>query len=152
MPDTNVPYSDATERSAAPVVWQPDRTPEAPSWPIPALQTALWRGARGLCPACGQTHAFVGYLKVVPACSQCGAPLGSYRADDAPPYFTIFIVGHVLAPLIFFVETSFHPELWMQAAMWLPASAALCLGLLRPVKGATLGLMLKLGMVKTDDT
>ena len=152
MPDTNVPYSDAAARPVEPVVWRPDRTPDVPSWPIPALQTAMWRGARGLCPACGETHAFAGYLRVVPECSHCGAPLGLFRADDAPPYFTIFIVGHLLAPLIFLVETSYHPAMWVQAAMWLPGSAVLCLALLRPVKGATLGLMLKLGMVKTDDT
>ncbi len=134
-----------------PTFWQPDRTPLAPSWPIPPMTTCLWRGARGLCPACGLTHAFAGYLKVVPECAACGAPLGEYRADDAPPYFTIFLVGHLLAPFIFVVETSFHPALWVQAAVWLPTCAIACLVLLRPVKGATLGLMLRLGMVKTDD-
>lgn len=137
--------------SAARTVWQPDRTPVAPAWPIPPLATAMWRGARGLCPACGQTHAFAGYLAVVPVCSHCTAPLGEYRADDAPPYFTIFLVAHLLAPIIFTVETSFHPALWLQAAVWLPVCLVACLVLLRPVKGATLGLMVKLGMVKTDE-
>ncbi len=146
MPDTNAPGTIVPQ----PTVWQPDREPAEPAWPIPPLTTALWRGARGLCPACGQTHAFAGYLKVVPECMNCGAPLGSYRADDAPPYFTIFIVGHLLAPIIFTVETTWHPALWLQAAIWLPVSLVLTLGLLRPVKGATLGLMLRLGMVKTD--
>ena len=84
-------------------------------------------------------------------CSHCTAPLGEYRADDAPPYFTIFLVGHLLAPIIFTVETSFHPALWLQAAVWLPVCLVACLVLLRPVKGATLGLMVKLGMVKTDE-
>ena len=133
------------------IVWQPDRTPVLPAWPIPPLATAMWRGARGLCPACGKTHAFAGYLKVVPVCTNCTAPLGEYRADDAPPYFTIFIVGHLLAPIIFAVETTYHPALWLQAAIWLPVCLIACLALLRPVKGATLGLMVKLGMVKTDE-
>lgn len=145
MPDSNVPVS-------SPDVWEPDRTTAEPSWPLPPLLTAMGRGLRGLCPACGQTHAFAGYLKVVPECVNCGAPLGAYRADDAPPYFTIFIVGHLVAPMIFFIETTYHPELWLQAAIWLPACLVLTLGLLRPVKGATLGLMLKLGMVKTEDS
>lgn len=134
-----------------PTVWQPDRSPEVPAWPIPPMPTALLRGARCRCPACGETRCFSGYLEVVPECSNCRAPLGSYRADDAPPYFTIFIVGHLLAPLIFLVETTFHPALWVQAAVWLPVCAVACLVLLRPVKGATLGLMLKLGMVKQED-
>ena len=134
-----------------PTVWQPDRTPALPSWPIPPLTTALFRGLRCRCPACGQTKAFNGYLRVTTECTNCGAPLGQYRADDAPPYFTIFIVGHLVAPFIFLLESTFHPALWIQAAIWLPVCTILCLGLLRPIKGATLGLMLRLGMVKTDD-
>lgn len=144
MPDT-IPTQPAA------TVWQPDRAPVLPTWPVPTLWPALWRGARGLCPACGQTHAFAGYLKVKPVCAVCTAPLGAVRADDAPPYFTIFLVGHLLAPMIFFVDKAFYPALWVQAAIWLPASLVMTLVLLRPVKGATLGLMLKLNMVKTDD-
>lgn len=106
----------------------------------------------GLCPACGKTHAFAGYLKVVPECLECGAPLGLFRADDAPPYFTIFIVGHILIPILYWVETAYRPPLWLDAAIFLPLGLVMTLGLLRPVKGATLGLMLKLGMVKSDDT
>ena len=134
-----------------PTRWQPDRRPVAPPWPVPALSVAMWRGARGLCPACGQTRAFAGYLRVVPECHHCGAPLGSMRADDAPPYFTIMIVGHLLVPLMFWLETSVRPALWVHAAVWLPLSLVLTLALLRPVKGATLGLMLKLGLTKAHD-
>ena len=51
-----------------PVRWQPDRTPALPPWPAPPLFTAMGRGIMGRCPACGQTHLFKGYLKVVPQC------------------------------------------------------------------------------------
>lgn len=122
-----------------------------PPWPSPPLLTAMGRGLLGHCPACGQTHAFAGYLKVVPACVACGAPLGRLRADDAPPYFTIFIVGHIIVGLLLWVEQAYKPPLWVHAALWLPISLAMTLALLRPVKGATLGLMLKLGMGKSDD-
>lgn len=134
-----------------PVRWQPDRAPEAPPWPVPPLFTALGRGAMGRCPACGQTHVFDGYLTVVPVCVACGAPLGSVRADDAPPYFTIFIAGHIIIPLLFWTDQTYSPPLWVLAAIFLPLTTIVCLGLLRPVKGATLGLMLKLGMLKLDD-
>ncbi len=33
---------------------------------------------------------------------------GGMRADDAPPYFTILIVGHVLVPLVFVVEKAWN--------------------------------------------
>ena len=132
-------------------LWQPDREVAVPPWPVPPLLVAMGRGARGLCPACGQTRAFRGYLAVVPECLACHAPLGSYRSDDAPPYFTIFIVGHLLFPIMYWVETSYRPPLWVHAAVFLPLALVMTLGLLRPVKGATLGLMVKLGMVKSDD-
>ena len=134
-----------------PIRWEPDRSEAVPAWPIPPLKTVLVRGVKGLCPACGETHAFEGWLKVVPECLNCTAPLGRYRADDAPPYFVLFLVGHIVVPLLFLVETNFHPALWLQAAVWIPISCGLAAALLRPVKGATLGWMLRLGMVRTDD-
>jgi uncharacterized protein (DUF983 family) len=118
---------------------------------VPPLFTALRRGLVGLCPACGQTHAFRGYLTVVPRCVACGAPLGAVRADDAPPYFTIFISGHIVIPLLFYVDHTYNPPIWVLSTIFVHLMALLCLALLRPVKGATLGLMLKLGMMKQDD-
>lgn len=134
-----------------PVRWQPDRKPQAPPWPVPPLLTAMGRGLLGRCPACGQTRCFNGYLSVVPTCVACSAPLGNLRADDAPPYFTIFIVGHIIVGLLLWAEGAYKPPLWVHAAIWLPLSLILTLTLMRPIKGATLGLMLKLGMAKADN-
>ena len=134
-----------------PVRWQPDRTPALPAWPVPPMPTAIGRGILGRCPACGQTRCFDGYLHVVPVCVACTAPLGSLRADDLPPYLTIFIVGHVIVGLMMWIENAYQPDFWLQAAVWLPLSLVLTLALLRPVKGGVLGLMLKLGMAKPDD-
>jgi uncharacterized protein (DUF983 family) len=104
-----------------------------------------------LCPACGQTKLFQGYLTVTPVCANCGAPLGLARADDAPPYFTIVAVGHIIIPSMLIVERAYEPPLWLHAAIWLPLTLVLALLFLRPIKGATVALMLKLGMFKTDD-
>ena len=131
--------------------WRPDRTTPAVSWPVPRLADALGRGLCMRCPACGQTKLFTGYLKVTPVCGNCGAPLGSARADDAPPYFTVLIVGHLVVPSMWAVERAYAPAIWVQVAVWVPLTIALTLGLLRPVKGATVGLMLKLGMLKSSD-
>ncbi len=136
---------------AAPIIWTPKRDVALPPWPVPALGTALLRGLRCRCPACGQTDMFRGYLRVVDACANCGAPLGSARADDAPPYFTIFAVGHIVVPLMFLVERAYQPSMWVHAALWLPLTTVLSLAFLRPIKGATVGLMLRLGMMKSAD-
>jgi uncharacterized protein (DUF983 family) len=136
----------ATER------WEPGRSKEINPWPMPALGTAIGRGFLGHCPACGKGRIFSGFLTVVGACSHCGAPLGLARADDAPPYFTILVVGHMIIPLLFLADRSQALPVWALSAIFLPLTLALALALIRPIKGATVGLMLNLNMLKSDPT
>ena len=131
-----------------PVRWQPDRTTTPPPWPVPTLAVALGRGFLGRCPACGQSHLFNGFLRVVPECTHCGAPLGLARADDAPPYFTILIVGHIVIPALVLMQKYDDPPGWLLAAIFLPLTLFLALGLIRPIKGSTVGLMLTFNMLK----
>jgi len=131
--------------------WEPDRSTPRNAWPMPSLATAIGRGLLGRCPACGKGRIFEGFLKVTAACRVCAAPLGLARADDAPPYFTILIVGHIVIPLLFVVDRLQLP-VWMMSAMFLPLTLALALGLIRPIKGGTVGLMLNLNMLKSDPT
>ncbi len=128
--------------------WQPDRS--LPPWPLPPMATAIGRGLLGRCPACGKSHMFNGFLRVVPACSHCAAPLGLARADDAPPYFTILITGHIVIPLMLLLERARQPPTWAMTAIFVPLTLVLAVGLLRPVKGGTVALMLALNMLKTD--
>ena len=116
--------------------------------PAPPLLTALRRGLFCRCPECGEGHVFRGYLTVVDACEVCGSPLGLARADDAPPYFTILIVGHIIVPLLYTVDRAWQPSMLTMSALFLPMTLGLSLGLLRPIKGATVGLMLHLNMLK----
>jgi uncharacterized protein (DUF983 family) len=134
----------------APTRWQPDRTTKPPPWPVPPLGTALGRGLMGRCPGCGQGRLFGGFLRVVVQCESCGAPLGLARADDAPPYFTILIVGHIVIPAMLIMQKASNPPTWLLSAIFVPLTLILALGLLRPVKGATVGLMLTFNMLKTD--
>lgn len=124
----------------------PPPRPGAPAWAIPSMWAALSRGAANRCPSCGQGTLFRGYLRVAERCTACGAPVGRIRADDAPPYFTIFIVGHVVIPLMLLAERGYTPSPWTMAAVFLPLTLLLSLVLLRPVKGATVGLMMRLGI------
>jgi uncharacterized protein (DUF983 family) len=134
-----------------PTRWVPNRAPASPAWPVPGLSQALLRGLRGRCPACGGVPIFVGWLRVRPACPVCTAPLGAVRADDAPPYAVIFIVGHVVVGSLVMLERFVVLSVLTEAAIFLPITLVLALGLLRPVKGAVLGLMLRLGMVTQPD-
>jgi uncharacterized protein (DUF983 family) len=107
---------------------------------------AMRRGASGKCPACGKGSLFTKFLKVTPTCAHCGAALHHQRADDAPPYFTIFIVGHIMIPLVFIVERVWQPSYLIHAALWLPLTLGLTLALMPIVKGAVVGLQWALGM------
>jgi uncharacterized protein (DUF983 family) len=114
-----------------------DAVAEPPrSWTV-----GMRRGAGGRCPNCGTGAVFDGYLKVRSSCAACGHALDTYRADDAPPYFTIFIVGHIIVGAMVMLDRFVLLPLWGQAALWLPLTLFLTLALLRPIKGAVLGVM-----------
>jgi uncharacterized protein (DUF983 family) len=66
--------------------------------------------------------------------------LHHHRADDAPPYFTIVIVGHIVVGLVLAVEMAYRPPLWVHAALWLPLTLILTLVVLQVVKGALVAL------------
>lgn len=118
----------------------------------PDLATALGRGLRRQCPFCGEASAFTGYLAVAESCGHCGASLGKIRADDAPPYFTIVIVGHIIIPLMLLAEQLYGWSTALHALLWLPLTAVLTLGFLPYVKGATLGLMAAIGITGTESS
>lgn len=98
--------------------------------------TALTRGFFCRCPNCGKGRMFRAFLKVADRCAACGEDLHHHRADDAPAYFVILIVGHVVVPMSLAVETAFAPSYWIHLALWLPLTLALAIGMLQPVKGA----------------
>jgi len=111
------------------------------SGPVP-LWTAMRRGWRGRCPRCAEGALFGGFLKMRSHCPACELALEPYRADDAPAYFTIFAVGHIVVPLVLVLERyGGQPPLWIHAALWLPLSVVLALFLLPRIKGAVIALL-----------
>jgi uncharacterized protein (DUF983 family) len=104
------------------------------------FRTAMLRGFLNRCPKCGRGRLFGAFLKVEDYCSECGEALYHQRADDAPAYFVILIVGHIVVPLMLTVEFALHPPYWVHLVLWLPLTLALALGLIQPIKGAIIGL------------
>lgn len=106
------------------------------------FRTALLRGWLGKCPRCGEGRLFSSYLKMRPHCPACSLALEPYRADDAPAYFTILIVGHIIVPLVLALERyGEEPPLWFHALLWLPLSVLVALYLLPHVKGTVIALL-----------
>jgi uncharacterized protein (DUF983 family) len=102
--------------------------------------TALLRGWRGRCPNCGEGRLFHTFLKVADECPACHQHLHHHRADDAPAYFVILIVGHLVVPLALAVETAYELPYWLHALLWVPLTLGLALALLQPIKGAIVAL------------
>ena len=110
------------------------------------LGLALKRGFFGRCPACGEGHLFRAFVKVVDHCDTCGEVFRHHRADDFPAYLVIVLVGHIVVPLVMWVEIAYSPSYWVHAALWGPLILALALGLLQPIKGAIVALQWQAGM------
>ncbi len=115
--------------------------PEQRSW-----KRAMGRGFLCTCPACGKGRMFRAYLKVADSCAACGEALHHHRADDAPPYFTMFIVGHIVVPLVLVVEKLWRPDLSVHFMLWTAVTLALTFALMPAVKGAIVGLQWALRM------
>lgn len=106
----------------------------------PTIWAALWRGARNRCPACGASALFAKFLKPVQRCCVCEEDWTRHNADDFPPYIVILVIGHVIVTGMTALEVAFHPAMWVQMAIWLPAVVALAVGLIQPVKGGVIAL------------
>jgi uncharacterized protein (DUF983 family) len=107
---------------------------------------AMLRGFGLRCPQCARGRLFRRFLKVADHCWACGEELHHQRADDAPAYFTIVIVGHVIIGGVLWLERAYAPATWVHAALWLPLTLICSLWLLPRVKGTLVGLQWALRM------
>ena len=105
-----------------------------------AVGTSVLRGFMERCPNCGKGRLFRAYLKVVDSCPVCGEDLHHQRADDAPPYVTMLIVGHiVVAGVVAAEEVWPTAPIWLGLIVWIWLTLVLSLLLLPRVKGALVG-------------
>lgn len=100
----------------------------------------LLAGLRGRCPNCGEGRLFEGFLKVAPRCGSCGYDLAKADSGDGPAVFVILIAGFFCAFLMLYTELTFAPPIWVHIVIFLPLTLAVCLGLLRPLKGVMLAI------------
>ena len=119
---------------------------EMTSRPRRDVLLAIRRGLAQRCPNCGKGALFWKYLKVTDNCPACAEALHHHRADDAPAYFTIVIVGHFIVGGILALHKALAPPEWVQLAIWMPLTLVSCLWLLPRVKGALVGLQWALYM------
>ena len=115
--------------------------PNRDRWP------AIKRGFHLRCPSCGKGPLFCAYLKVNDTCPVCGEEFFHQRADDAPPYLTILVVGHIVGGLMLTVEEIDDTlPIWIHMVVWPALALGLSLWLLPRFKGALIGLQWALRM------
>ena len=98
----------------------------------------LLAGLKSRCPNCGEGRLFSGFLKVAPACDRCGYDLAKADSGYGPAVFVILIAGFLCAFTMLFVEMAYKPPIWVHLVVFLPLTLAVCIGLLRPLKGVLL--------------
>ncbi|QDG79132.1 DUF983 domain-containing protein [Labrenzia sp. PHM005] len=100
-------------------------------------------GLAGNCPRCGQGKLFSGFLGLKKNCAACGLNYSFADSGDGPAVFVIMIVGFIIVALVLIVELSYQPPIWLHLVLWLPLTAALALGTLRPLKGVMIALQFR---------
>ncbi len=111
------------------------------------LGEAIRRGFIGRCPACGRGRLFRSYLKVANFCPTCGEEFSHHRADDAPAYVTMLIVGHLVAGGILFCEEEWpHSSMVLVALFWVTVTIVMSLIILPRAKGAVVGQQWAMGL------
>lgn len=106
-------------------------TGEPPQVVRPKVGEAIRRGVFGRCPNCGQGKLFASYLKQVEHCAVCGEAFGHLRSDDAAPWLTILVVGHVVVPIVLAVESRTSWPSWVSMTLW-PSLALLLVAIVLP--------------------
>jgi uncharacterized protein (DUF983 family) len=114
----------------------------SPRFALPeSALAALLRGLKGACPRCGDAALFRKWLKPVDACPHCAQDWSAQQADDFPAYIGIFVVGHLLAPVVIAMIGTFGLSPWLVLAIILPLAVAMLIAMLQPVKGGVIAFL-----------
>ena len=111
-----------------------------------SFAAVLIRGARGDCPRCGEAKIFRKWLKPHNRCAACALDLSVQSADDFPAYISIFVTGHLLAPVLIMLASDFALSALAIVSIIIPLAIAMLLALLQPSKGAVIAMQWWHGM------
>jgi uncharacterized protein (DUF983 family) len=140
MPDFfRTPLERIEEKPGAMLVQRPGTTTGNPALPTSGWG-AMLRGLRNRCPRCGQAKLFLRFLKPHRHCPDCRQDWSHQCADDFPAYVSIFMTGHVMAPLIIGLSSDTELSVTAMMAVVMPTALALVVSLLQPAKGGIIAL------------
>ena len=114
----------------------------------PNLLLGLHRGITRRCPACGVGQLFCGYLAVRPTCRACLNDNEQYPSDDFAPYVTIFLVLHLMIPILILADRSWQASVAVEMTVAIPIFLVATLLLLPFAKGGVIGFAWAFGVVR----
>lgn len=97
-------------------------------------------GLLGRCPRCGRGKLFSGVLKLAPQCSACHLDYKFVDTGDGPAVFVTLFAGFLVLGAALWTEITYEPPFWVHLVIFLPLTALVCIGLLRPAKGLLISL------------
>ena len=97
-------------------------------------------GMAGRCPRCGDGKLFKGLLALAPSCQMCGLDYKFADSGDGPAVFVMLIAGFIVVGAALIFDFNYEPPWWVHLVVTLPLGAAVCLGILRPLKGVMIAL------------
>ncbi|MEE3218586.1 MAG: DUF983 domain-containing protein, partial [Pseudomonadota bacterium] len=86
------------------------------------------------------------WLKPHDNCPACALDISGQRADDFPAYVSIFVTGHLLAPILIMLGSDFALSTFAILAITLPLAVVFMLATLQPAKGGVIALQWWHGM------
>ena len=107
---------------------------------------AMLLGLAGRCPRCGEAKLFAHGLTPVESCPACHEDMTPQRADDFPAYLVILILGHVLVPIVVAANMKWDIGLAPQMIAWPIVAVIAAVLMIRPAKGAVIGVQWALRM------
>ena len=83
---------------------------------------------------------FRSFIDLAPRCGTCGLDYAFADAGDGPAVFVTLFAGFFVLGLALWTELRFEPPFWVHLVIFLPLTAVVCLGMLRPLKGLLVAL------------
>ena len=80
---------------------------------------------------------FSAFISVVARCDKCGLDYSFADSGDGPAVFIALFGGFFVLGVALLTEIAYQPPMWVHMVLFLPLTLVVCLGLLRPFKGAS---------------
>jgi len=101
--------------------------------------TPVAAALKGLCPRCGATGLFRGWLDFAECCKVCGLDYSAFNVGDGPAAILTLVLGSLIVGIAIAIQLTWAPPIWLQLMIWLPITVVSVVGSLRIAKAALLG-------------